>query len=86
MTVAMYILYVRFFAFWLLYKVEKEREVFKELIHSENIFDYFMKMLKKDSLEYQTNHQKDIIDTPKKYLEQEKRSKITAEYKTKIRR
>ena len=55
----------------LLYKVEKEREVFKELIHSENSFNYFQLMLKKDSLEYQIIHLKDITNTQKKELEQE---------------
>ena len=55
-----------------MYKVKKEREVFKELIHSENSFNYFQLMLKKDSLEYQIIHLKDIIYTQKKALEQEK--------------
>ena len=62
----------------LLYKVKKEREVFKELIHSENSFNYFQLMLKKDSLEYQIIHLKDIIYTGKKRSRARKKNLISA--------
>ena len=55
-----------------LYKLEKEREVFKELILSDNTFNYFLHMIKKDCINFEINQLKDVIENQKRDLDRER--------------
>ena len=53
-------------------KVEEEKSLFQALIFNTNTFDYFLKLLKKDSTSYKIKQLEHIIETQTKDLKQEK--------------